>query len=192
MVENGLQPSKTHQCCRGSRGKANCCCLRAAQGSFALTMEGWEGCLVQYFHVLTWFVQSSAQVSPRTINTCNCRASFFLFVPFPFLEMARKGCQGIKTLLKVKLLQVLSEPQWKCFRGERRPARGKCLSPWLPSAAQFCFTNTWACSYHWSCFTKKLPVQLLLFPHPSCGFPNPDLAFHHYTVFLKLLLWPAE
>lgn len=104
----------------------------------------------------------------------------------------RKGCQGIKTLLKVKLLQVLSEPQWKCFRGERRPARGKCLSPWLPSAAQFCFTNTWACSYHWSCFTKKLLVQLLLFPHPSCGFPNPDLAFHHYTVFLKLLLWPAE
>lgn len=44
--------------------RQSCCCLRAAQGSFFPTMEGWEGCLIQYFHVLRWFVQSSAQVCP--------------------------------------------------------------------------------------------------------------------------------
>lgn len=155
-------------------------------------MEGWEGCFIQYFHVLMWFVQSSGQVCPRAINTTTEEG----FFPLHFLSILgggkeRKGCQGIKTLLKVKRVQVMSEPQWKCFRGERRPARGKCPSPCLPSVAQFCFTSTWACSCCWSSFTKLL-VQLLLFPYPCSGFQNPDLAFDHYTVFLKLLLWSAE
>lgn len=60
-------------------------------------MEGWEGCLIQYFHVLMCFVQSSAQVCPRNINACNYRASFFLFVSFPFLEVARKGIKTIQS-----------------------------------------------------------------------------------------------
>lgn len=151
---------------------------------------------------------ASSSISMSWCGLCSPQASCILELSIPatteegffphFLSILgggkeRKNCQGIKTLLKEKLLQVMSEPQWKCFRGERRPARGKHPSPCLPPAAQFFFffTSTWACSCCWSSFTKLL-VQLLLFPYPCCGFQNPDLEFDHYTVFLKLWLWPAE
>lgn len=97
---------------------------------------------------MSWRGLCSPQVCPRTVNTCNTQ-SFFLFVSFPLLEVARKGkaVKGLK-LLKVKLLQVLSEPQWKCFgvRGAQQEENTQAL----------------ACLLLLSFVYKHLSLQLLL------------------------------
>lgn len=95
-----------------------------------------------------WRGLCSPQVCPRTANTCNTQ-SFFLFLSFPLLEVARKGkaVKGLK-LLKVKLLQVLSKPQWKCFgvRGGQQEENTQAL----------------ACLLLLSFVYKHLSLQLLL------------------------------